>query len=334
MTTDLLPSFGKYVDVQLLGEGGFGEVYRALDTTLHRPVALKVPHKELLRDPGFAAQFRAEAQTAAQLDHPNIVRIYSVGEFEGTPFIEMELVEGQTLADLIKANGRLTPEVALAITERVCAALAEAHSKGIIHRDIKPDNILIRKSDGRVLVTDFGLAKSRENSFQASLSSSNVVVGTFRYMPPEQANRKLGDVGPRSDIYSLGVVLYEMLTGRVPFDSKSVGQLIYDHTTEPPEPPSNINIGLSHAVESVVLKALAKKPEDRFASVTEMAVALRNAVEKGTVAVPPPVAPPNPFRRLPPATTAISCCRGDHRRGHPDRTHCRSRLPAAEDAAG
>jgi WD40 repeat protein/predicted Ser/Thr protein kinase len=304
VTTDLLPSFGKYTDVQRLGEGGFGEVYRAVDTTLNRPVALKVPHRELLRDPAFAAQFRQEAQIAAQLDHPNIVRIYSVGDYEGTPFIEMELVEGQTLADHIKQKGRLTPEEALAIIEPVCAALAEAHGKGIIHRDIKPGNILIRQRDGRVLVSDFGLAKTRENSFQASLSSSNIVVGTFRYMPPEQANPKLGPVGPQSDIYSPGVVLYEMLTGRVPFDGKSVGQLIYQHTIEEPELPSNININLSRAVESVVLKALQKKPEDRYVSAQAMALALRAAVERGTIQ--PGVYPEKPLSRQPPEPVATS----------------------------
>ena len=286
MTTNLVSHFGKYVQVQRLGEGGFGEVYQAVDTTLNRPVALKVPHQELLRDPGFAQQFYTEAQLAAQLDHPNIVRVYSVGEYQGTPYLEMELVEGHTLAELIKQKGRFTPEEALAIIEPVCEALAEAHRKDIVHRDIKPQNILIRESDGRVLVSDFGLAKATQSSFQASLSSSNVVVGTFRYMPPEQANRKLGEIGPRSDVYSLGVVLYEMLTGRVPFESDSVGQLIYEHTTEPPEPPSNININLSRAVESVVLKALQKKPTDRFPSALVMAQALRAAVEE-VIAVPP-----------------------------------------------
>ncbi len=311
MTTELLPSFGKYAGVQRLGEGGFGEVYRALDTTLNRPVALKVPHRELLRDPGFAAQFRAEAQTSAQLDHPNIVRIYSVGDFEGTPFIEMELVDGQTLAELIRAKGRLTPEAALAIIEPVCAALEEAHRKGIIHRDIKPGNILIRASDGRVLVSDFGLAKSRENSFQASLSSSNVIIGTLRYMPPEQANPKLGEVGPRSDVYSLGVMLYEMLTGRVPFDSKSVAQLIFQHTGEDPEPPSNLNINLSRAVESVVLKALQKKPGDRFGSARELALALRSAIDRGTSAtLPAKAAPAQPPPEAQPATTVTGPAAG------------------------
>lgn len=285
MTPDLLPNFGKYIGVQRLGEGGFGEVYRAIDTTLNRPVALKVPHRELLRNPVFAAQFRAEAQTAAQLEHPNIVRIYSVGEFEEIPFIEMELVEGQTLADLIRAKGRLTPEEALAILQPVCAALDEAHRKGIIHSDIKPSNILIRASDGRVLVSDFGLAKSRENSFQASLSSSSVVVGTFRYMPPEQANPKLGAIGPASDVYSLGVVLYEMLTGRVPFESKSVGQLIYQHTSEDPEPPSHININLTRSVESVVLKALAKHSEARYPSAGALYQAMCTAVNPRSAAM-------------------------------------------------
>jgi len=283
MTTRLSSRFGKYTKIERVGEGGFGHVYRAFDTELQRWVALKVPHEELLGDPKFVKQFRQEAQIAAQLDHPNIVRIYSIGEYQGTPYIEMEYVEGKTLAALIQAKRRFTPREALNILIPVCEALEYAHRQGIIHQDIKPENILIREKDGRVLVTDFGLARARERSFQSGLSSTGVVVGTFRYMPPEQAEPKLGKIGPWSDVYSLGVVLYQMLTGRLPFAGRSAAQLIYQHVNEPPEPPSNININIDQGVESVVLKALQKRPQERFQSAEEMAAALRAAVEQGKV---------------------------------------------------
>ncbi len=283
VTTRLPPRFGKYTQIERVGEGGFGHVYRAFDTELRRWVALKIPHRELLTDPEFVKQFKHEAQIAAQLDHPNIVRIYSIGEYQGTPYIEMEYVEGQTLADLMREKGRFTPEEALDILAPMCEALEYAHRRGVIHRDIKPENILIREEDGRVLVTDFGLARARERSFRSGLSSTGVVVGTFRYMPPEQAEPKLGQIGPWSDVYSLGVVLYQMLTGRLPFEGESVAQLIYQHVHEPPEPPSNINIDIPSSVESVVLKALQKRPEERFQSAREMAAALRAAVEQGKV---------------------------------------------------
>lgn len=300
MTTNVPSQFGKYTQIHKIGEGGFGEVYRAVDTKLGRPVALKTPHHELLRDPAFATQFRHEAQLAAQLDHPNIVRIYNIGNLpDGAPFLEMELVEGRSLADLIKEKRRVTPPEALPVIEGVCAALQEAHSRGIVHRDLKPQNILIRQSDGRVLVTDFGLAKATESSFQASLSSSNVVVGTFRYMPPEQANHQLGEPGPRSDLYSLGCILYEMLTGRAPFESSSVGQLVFEHATQSPEPPSNINVGLSRAVESVVLKAMQKKPADRFPSAQAMAQAMVAATKQGKVV--PGIYPDSPSGTARPA---------------------------------
>ncbi|MCB0158896.1 MAG: protein kinase [Caldilineaceae bacterium] len=279
MPTQLPQEYEHYTGIAKIGEGGFGEVYRARDKNLDREVALKVPHEELLRDPAFVTQFQNEARVAARLEHTNIVRIYRIDEIENIPLIEMELVDGKTLAELIREKGRYTPEEALAVIKSVCAALDFAHEKGVIHRDIKPQNILVRTQDQRVMVTDFGLARATESSFQASLSSSNVVVGTFRYMPPEQANRKLGEIGPRSDIYSLGVVLYEMLTGRAPFDSDSVGELIYLHTSEAPEPPSNLNVGLSLLVEKVVLRALAKAPVQRYASAGDMAEALAAACE-------------------------------------------------------
>ena len=294
----LPPEFEQYTAVTKLGDGGFGEVYRAHDPRLQRDVALKLPHRALLRDPGFVAQFRREVQAAAQLNHPHIVRIYRMVDVEGTPALEMEFVDGMTLAARLAQDGRVSPAEALAIVRPVCAALDFAHDHGVLHRDLKPANILIRHQDHQVLVTDFGLAQATENSYRASLSKSSEVVGSFRYMPPEQANRRLGDIGPRSDVYSLGVILYEMLTGQAPFDGVSVGELVQQHTQDAPEPPSNRNIELSRAVEQVVLTALAKAPDQRYATAGALAAAL--AVAAGAPVGPPlPSGPPSHIAAAP-----------------------------------
>ncbi|MCB0159040.1 MAG: serine/threonine protein kinase, partial [Caldilineaceae bacterium] len=294
----LPPEFEQYTAVTKLGDGGFGEVYRAHDPRLQRDVALKLPHRALLRDPGFVAQFRREVQAAAQLNHPHIVRIYRMVDVEGTPALEMEFVDGMTLAARLAQDGRLSAAEASAIVGPVCAALDFAHDQGVLHRDLKPANILIRHQDHQVLVTDFGLAQATENSYRASLSKSSEVVGSFRYMPPEQANRRLGDIGPRSDVYSLGVILYEMLTGQAPFDGVSVGELVQQHTQDAPEPPSNRNIELSRAVEQVVLTALAKAPDQRYATAGALAAAL--AVAAGAPVGPPlPSGPPSHIAAAP-----------------------------------
>ena len=278
MATSMPAEFGKYTIIEQIGQGGFGTVYKAKDTTLERTVALKVLHPALLNDPVFVERFQAEARMAAQLEHPNIVRVYEVGEHEGRHYLAMEYVEGQSLAQLLEAQGRLTPQQALKVVRDVASGLEAAHRKQLIHRDIKPSNVLIR-SDGTALVTDFGLAKAAEASLAASLTTSSQVLGTLRYMAPEQAEQK--PVTHLADIYALGVVLYEMLTGRPPFIGDTAIQLIRAHADKRPPPPSEFNKAITPAVASVILRSLAKKPEERYPTAGKMARALEGAVTKG-----------------------------------------------------
>ena len=272
--------FGKYNIIEFIGEGGFGAVYKAEDTTLERTVALKLLHPALNRDQAFIQRFEAEAKMAAQLEHPNIVRVYEVGDVDGRRYLAMEYVDGKSLAQLLSDVGRLPAQQALQIARSVASALEAAHRKRMTHRDVKPSNILIR-SDGMALLADFGLAKAVESSYLATLTTSSQIIGTLRYMSPEQAEQ--GQLDHRADIYSLGVVLYEMLTGRPPFTGDTAIQLIRAHADHEPPAPSQFNRQITPAVESVILTALAKDPERRFASAKEMAHALEQAVTKGIV---------------------------------------------------
>lgn len=296
MTSHLPVQFDKYTRIVKESEELFGERYRAFDSELDRPVTLRMPDPELLRDPAFVEQFRQEAHAATQLDHPNIVHVFSLGEHKDAPFLEMEAVEGQSLAKLIADKGIFRPLEALPIVDAICAALQEAHSKGIIHGNLTPHDVLLRASDNRILVSDFGLAKAVDGSLQAELGSKKKQIAALRYMSPEQVNRQVGAIGAPSDLYSLGVILYEMLTGEIPFVGKSVEELVQAHTSEAPEAPSKINTNLNQAIESVVLKALAKHPQERFSSAQEMAEAFRAAVsEEAAIA---PADPPPPATRL------------------------------------
>jgi len=298
MATSIPTEFGKYTIIEQIGQGGFGTVYKARDTTLERTVALKVLHPALINDPVFVERFQAEARMAAQLEHPNIVRVYEVGEHEGRHYLAMEYVEGQSLAQLLEAQGRLTPQQALKVVRDVASGLEAAHRKQLIHRDIKPSNILIR-SDGTALVTDFGLAKAAEASLAASLTTSSQVLGTLRYMAPEQAEQK--PVNHLADIYAFGVVLYEMLAGRPPFIGDTAIQLIRAHADKRPPPPSEFNKAITPAVESVVLRALAKKPEERYPTAGKMTRALEGAVTKGVGETQTPTWPGAPAEPARPA---------------------------------
>ena len=271
---------GKYEILGEIGQGGFATVYKARDTTLERTVALKVLRRELLHDPVFVERFKAEAKMAAQLEHPNIVPIYEVGEYQGIHFLAMQYIEGQTLAGVLQVRGQLTVQQALKIVQDVAAALDEAHRKGMIHRDIKPSNILIR-NEGTVLLSDFGLAKAADASFAASLTSTGQIMGTLRYMSPEQAEQK--PVDHHADLYSLGIVLYEMLAGRPPFVGETAIQMIRAHADTPPPPPSQFNKAITPAIESVILRSLAKDPERRHPSAGQMARALERAITVGAV---------------------------------------------------
>jgi len=266
----ILPgAFGHYTQIEKIGEGSFGEVYRATDTGLKRQVALKVPRQHLLGDPDFVQEFVREAQLAAQLQHPNIVTVYRTDDYQGIPLIEMQYVAGETIADLLKREGKLTPAQALPVIRQVCAALSAAHAQDIVHGDLKPGNILIRHSDDEVLVTDFGLAKVVSGSLLLTKNSAASLTGTPRYMAPEQLVENLGEPGTASDQYSLGIVVYELLTGRAPFEQATFEQLTVAKLRNAPTKPSTWLPSLSRSVDSVILRALQKAPKDRFKSVQE-----------------------------------------------------------------
>ncbi|MGI8778233.1 MAG: Stk1 family PASTA domain-containing Ser/Thr kinase [Acidimicrobiales bacterium] len=269
----------RYRIVRHLARGGMAEVYLAHDQLLDRPVAVKVLFPELAHDVNFVERFRREARAAAGLNHHNIVSVYDFGEDEGSYFIVMEYVDGTTLREVIRTEGPLELPRIVEIGSEVAAALAIAHASGIVHRDVKPGNVLIsstvpaaRLSDvpearlSEVKVADFGIA--RAGDALESLTQTGAVMGTATYLSPEQA--KGADIDLRSDVYSLGVVLYEMATGRPPFAGSSPVAIAYQHLNEPPVPPSTQNPALPPAFDAIVLEALAKDPADRQASAGEL----------------------------------------------------------------
>src|SRR5688572_7732182 len=278
---------GRYEIARHIARGGMAEVYLAKDLMLDRPVALKVLFPELSTDRNFVERFRREAQAAANLSHPNIVSIYDWGEEEGTYFIVMEYIEGRTLGQIIRGEGPLLADRAAEIGADVAAALAFAHKTGVVHRDVKPGNVLI-SPNGQVKVTDFGIARAA-NSDQ-DLTQTGAVMGTATYFSPEQAQGNRVD--GRSDEYSLGVVLYEMVVGRPPFQGDNPMAIAYKHVREEPVPPRQLNRDVPEAFEAIVLQAMAKNPNDRYASADELRQDLlrfrqgRMVLANPTVAVP------------------------------------------------
>jgi formylglycine-generating enzyme required for sulfatase activity/predicted Ser/Thr protein kinase len=272
MTDSVPDKLGKYKIIEEVGRGGFAAVYKAVDTTLDRTVALKVLAPHLLWDPTFVQRFQREAKVAANLDHPNIVTIYEVSQIEGVYFIAMQFLEGRTLSQLLQAEGAWPVSRVQGVIEQVASALDYAHARGFVHRDIKPSNVIVTE-DGQATLTDFGLVKAGEGT---KLSTTGVVFGTPEYMSPEQAEGKVLDA--RSDIYSLGVVLFEMLAGRAPFVADTTPAVLYKHVHEPP-PLDELPFDLPRGVVAVVEKALAKKREARYQSAGEMAWAFKAAVE-------------------------------------------------------
>jgi hypothetical protein len=251
-----------------LGRGGMAVVLRAVERELQRPVALKVMPPQLALTPQSAERFKREARMTASLDHPNVIPIYRVGDAEGLLYIAMKLVEGRSLDDIVKVQGALPVPVVVAIMRGAAAGLAAAHDRGIVHRDIKGGNILV-DLDGRVLVTDFGIARAMAD---ASLTQSGMIVGTPHYMSPEQcAGRPLG---PQSDQYSLAAVGFQMLTGTVPFDAESLPAVMQHHFFTPPPDVNSMRGGIPAELAAVIRRALAKKPEERYASTGEMVAAL------------------------------------------------------------
>jgi eukaryotic-like serine/threonine-protein kinase len=253
----------------ILGFGGMSEVHLARDQRLHRDVAVKVLRADLARDPSFYLRFRREAQNAAALNHPAIVAVYDTGEAETPngplPYIVMEYVDGVTLRDIVHTDGPMEPKRAIEVIADACQALNFSHQHGIIHRDVKPANIMISNT-GAVKVMDFGIARALHDA--NSVTQTAAVIGTAQYLSPEQARGEKVDA--RSDVYSLGCVLYEILTGEPPFVGDSPVAVAYQHVREDPTPPSRRHEGIPPELDAVVLKALAKNPDNRYQTAAEM----------------------------------------------------------------
>jgi eukaryotic-like serine/threonine-protein kinase len=254
---------GRYQVVRKLGAGGMANVYLAEDQELGRGVAIKILNDRHANDEQFVERFRREAKNAAALSHPNIVSIYDRGEAEGTYYIAMEYLDGRTLKELIVQRGPAPVTVSVEYARQVLSALRFAHRHGIVHRDIKPHNVLV-DAEGRVKVTDFGIARAGASQ----MTEAGSIVGTAQYLSPEQARG--GDVDQRSDLYSLGVVLYELITGTLPFNGDTPVEIAMKHLSTVPEPPSERRPDIPRDLDLIVMRALAKDPDDRYASAEEM----------------------------------------------------------------
>ena len=270
---------GRYELLGSLGQGGMADVQRARDLQLDREVAVKILHARYAHDPEFLSRFQREARSAANLNHAHIVAVYDAGEDDHRPYIVMELVDGRSLKDVLRAE-RVTPDAALQIVGDAALALHYAHERGLIHRDVKPANILISDT-GSVKVTDFGIARAVGAE---TVTQTAAVFGTAAYMAPEQARSE--DVDRRTDVYALGCVLYELLAGRAPFSADSPVALAHKHISEMPPPPSTYASSVTDDLDAIALKALAKDPADRYQTARELHADLQRALEGRPVAAP------------------------------------------------
>jgi serine/threonine-protein kinase len=255
-----------------VGRGGMADVFMARDLLLDRQVAIKILFPEFAIDPNFVERFRREAQAAANLSHPNIVNVYDWGKYEGTYFIAMEYVEGRNLSEILKTNKQLTPKQAAEIASEVAAALGFAHEAGLAHRDIKPANVMIG-ANGQVKVADFGIARAMNSGTESNLTQAGSVMGTASYFSPEQAQGAQPD--PRSDLYSLGIVMYEMVAGKPPFTGENAVSIAYKQVHDQPTPINKIVTDVPRAFEAIVAKLLAKDPKLRYPSANALRDDLR-----------------------------------------------------------
>jgi len=297
---------GRYELDGIVGRGGMAEVFRARDIRLDRIVGVKTLRDDLARDQTFQARFRREAQSAASLNHPSIVAVYDTGEdMVGSvpvPYIVMEFVDGRTLRDLLRDDRRLLPERAAEITDGVLRALDYSHRNGIVHRDIKPGNVMLTRS-GDVKVMDFGIARAVSDA-QLTMTQTAQVIGTAQYLSPEQARGERVDA--RSDLYSTGCLLYELLTGRPPFTGDSPVAIAYQHVKENPVPPSQVDPEVPAWADAIVLKAMQKDPADRYQSAGEMRNDIQRALSGAPVAAPMLADAYSPGTRRMGATTQVA----------------------------
>ena len=267
---------GRYRIINRIGSGGMADVYCAEDTQLGRRIALKLLYRRFAEDAEFVERFRREASSAAGLQHPNVVQVFDRGEWDGTYYIAMELLEGRNLKQVVRDHGALEPALAVDIVIQILKAARFAHRRGIVHRDIKPHNVIV-DDEGRAKVTDFGIARASSSD----MTETGSIMGTAQYLSPEQAQGQ--PVDARSDLYSIGIVLYELLTGAVPFDAESAVSIALKQVSETPVPPMQRNPAVPPALDAVVMRAMRKDPAERYQDADAFIAALEGAIAGGYV---------------------------------------------------
>src|SRR5512143_3426456 len=278
MDSNLQPGqmLGAYRIINQVGQGGMASVYKAYQPSMDRNVAIKVLPRQLAESKEFAARFQQEARIIAKLEHPHILPVFDYGESDGVAYLVMRYLDAGTLKDRMEAGRPLPLAEIDRIFTQLSDALSYAHSHGVIHRDLKPSNALI-DSQGNIFLTDFGIAKLLESA-SPRLTQTDAIMGTPAYISPEQAQGN--PVDQRSDIYSLGIILYEMVTGRVPFVADTPLAVLFKHISDPLPPPSTVKSDIAEPIEQVILKALAKDPQDRFATASDFVAAWKHALEQ------------------------------------------------------